>query len=87
MKLSRQCSLPPSHPAVEHGTVTMLSEVLHLTGLQRLKDKDIVPLSQLSSVLSELYGAIRTFRPVLKPAQLKQAQDWAYNWLQLAYKT
>lgn len=72
---------------VEYGTVGMLSEAMHLTGLQGLRDNDVVPLSQLSSVLSELYGAIRASRPVLKPGQLQQAQDMAYNWLQLAYKT
>ena len=72
---------------VEYGDVGMLSEILHLTGLQRLRNGDTVPLSQLSSVLSELYGAIRTARPILKPSQLQQAQDWAYNWLQLAYRT
>lgn len=76
-----------SFSPVEYGTVGMLSEVMHLTGLQGLRDNDVVPLSQLSSVLSELYGAIRAARPVLKPAQLQQAQDCAYNWLQLAYKT
>ena len=67
--------------------MVMLSEVLHLTGVQRLHRGDVVPLSQLSSVLTELYGAIRTARPVLKPGQLQQAQDCTFNWLQLAYQT
>lgn len=64
----------------------MLSEVLHLTGVQQLHHDDAIPLSQLSTVLTELYGAIRTSRPILKQAQVQQAQDWAYNWLQMAYK-
>ena len=48
---------------MEYGTVAMLSEVLHLTGLQGLHHGDVVPISQLSSVLSELYSAIRTAPP------------------------
>ncbi|CAI8033763.1 hypothetical protein GBAR_LOCUS19051, partial [Geodia barretti] len=72
---------------VEYGTVVMLSEVLHLTGLQSLHHGDVVPLSQLSSALTELYGAIRTARPVLKPGQLQNAQDCAFNWFQMAYRT
>ena len=79
---NRQSPLP-----VEYGDVGMLSEVMHLTGLQRLRDNDVVPLSQLSTVLSELYSAIRTARPVLKQAQLQEAKDSAYKWLQLAYRT
>ena len=73
--------------AVEYGTVSMLTEVLHLTGVQALHHGDVVPISQLSSVLSEFFAAIRTARPVLKPGQLQQAQDCTFNWFQMAYRT
>lgn len=64
----------------------LLQEALHLSGVGSLTRKEVVPVSQLRSAVSELYSCLRVQRPVLGAALVHQAQELCSNWLQMNYQ-
>lgn len=71
---------------MDHSDVAALQEVLHTTGVQGKPRDHPLPLSQVKTVLVDLYAGIRARHPVLTINQLQFARDCCLNWLQMAYK-
>ncbi len=71
---------------MDHADVTGLQGVLHDSGVQGLSRDHPLPLSQVKSVLMQLYKSIRAHHPILTVNQLNFARDCCLNWLQMAYK-
>ena len=70
---------------MDHLELCTLQEALHLSGVGGMGCKEVVPVSQLLSLISELYSCLRLQRPVLSSTQLQQAQELCSNWLQMNY--
>ena len=63
----------------------LLQELLHSEGVWRMGREEELSPNRQKKFLSELYSSLRLHHPVFSAAQLRQAQEQCFGWLQVAF--
>lgn len=71
----------------QHIELPTLLDIFHGAGIQPLRANHELTVSQLSSVLAEIYAHLKVVcKNVASPVQMQDAHTTCFNWLMLAFQ-